>query len=180
MQFANSGATMVWPSEYFTILVPSLLRLQLRYISIASSPKTSPHRIAITVGVMYGQIPETEERFYGLTTNYPNALHQQHGSENTALTTANRSNMPVLAPNTSKVLAHIRISTIRLSLDICKPIIMVGAGSGIAPFRAFVQERAGLAAEGFTVRPMLLFLIAGLHLRTSSTRTNGKIARERA
>jgi NADPH-ferrihemoprotein reductase len=34
---------------------------------------------------------------------------------------------------------------------------MVGAGSGIAPFRAFVQERAGVAVEDFTVGPMLLF-----------------------
>ncbi|OBT93796.1 NADPH-cytochrome P450 reductase [Pseudogymnoascus verrucosus] len=34
---------------------------------------------------------------------------------------------------------------------------MVGPGSGIAPFRAFVQERAGLAAEGFTIGPVLLF-----------------------
>ncbi|KFZ06825.1 hypothetical protein V501_07045 [Pseudogymnoascus sp. VKM F-4519 (FW-2642)] len=65
--------------------------------------------------------------------------------------------MLVVSPNAGKVLTHIRTSAFRLPLDICKPIIMVGAGSGIAPFRAFVQERAGLAAEGFTVGPILLF-----------------------
>lgn len=158
MQFANSSEDMtVWPLTLFTLLVQLLPKLQPLYFSIASSPKSSPHRIAITVGVVNEQIAGTEERFYGLTTNYLIDLHRQLRSESTTRTTANRSNMPVVFPNAGKVLAHIRTSAVRLPLDICKPIIMVGPGSGIAPFRAFVQERAGLAAEDFTIGPMLLF-----------------------
>ena len=37
------------------------------------------------------------------------------------------------------------------------PIICVAAGSGLAPFRGFVQERAALLASGRQIAPMLLF-----------------------
>lgn len=36
----------------------------------------------------------------------------------------------------------------RLPQDSSKPIIMVGSGTSIAPFRAFVQQRAADEAEG--------------------------------
>ncbi|HBO37449.1 MAG TPA: sulfite reductase subunit alpha, partial [Pasteurellaceae bacterium] len=36
----------------------------------------------------------------------------------------------------------------RLPQDNAKPIIMIGSGTGIAPFRAFVQQRAADEAEG--------------------------------
>ncbi|WP_109077217.1 assimilatory sulfite reductase (NADPH) flavoprotein subunit [Aggregatibacter kilianii] len=36
----------------------------------------------------------------------------------------------------------------RLPQDSSKPIILIGSGTGIAPFRAFIQERAATEAEG--------------------------------
>ena len=38
----------------------------------------------------------------------------------------------------------------RLPSDTHRPIIMIGAGTGVAPFRAFVEERAATAAKGKT------------------------------
>ena len=37
------------------------------------------------------------------------------------------------------------------------PIVCVGAGTGLAPFRAFVQERAIMRARGQALAPAVLF-----------------------
>lgn len=38
-----------------------------------------------------------------------------------------------------------------------KPYVMVGMGTGLAPLRAFIQERAVAKANGETCGPMALF-----------------------
>ena len=53
-----------------------------------------------------------------------------------------------------EILAHVQASHFRLPADPAIPVIMIGPGTGIAPFRAFLQERA---ASGHTGQTWLFF-----------------------
>ncbi|KAH9850025.1 assimilatory sulfite reductase [Lenzites betulinus] len=52
-----------------------------------------------------------------------------------------------------KVTVSIKPSVMKLPPDNTQPIIMAGLGTGAAPFRAFLQHRAHLAAQGVPVGP---------------------------
>lgn len=55
------------------------------------------------------------------------------------------------------IYAQIRQTTFKLPVNTATPIILVAAGSGIAPFRAFIQERARLKSIGRDVGQTTLF-----------------------
>jgi sulfite reductase (NADPH) flavoprotein alpha-component len=99
--------------------------LQPRLYSISSSCRASPGRISLTVdGVRYRIGPR--ERL-GVASTY---LGER------------------LRPgDTLKVYVQ-KAHGFRLPDDPTTPVIMVGPGTGVAPFRAFLQERAALAAQG--------------------------------
>jgi len=99
-------------------LIKLLRPLQPRYYSIASSPKAFPGELHLTVGLV----------------NYENAGREKHGACSTYLSE--------VAVEDEKVPIFIeRNPGFRLPENDETPIIMVGAGTGIAPYRAFVQHR---------------------------------------
>ncbi|MFJ5454040.1 sulfite reductase subunit alpha [Pectobacterium jejuense] len=102
-----------------------LKRIQPRLYSISSSPKVTPHQIHLTVS----------------TVRYSMEGKQRGGVCSTFL--ADRAVESTAVPIFIQKSAHFRIPK-----HAGTPIIMVGAGTGIAPFRAFLQERRATKAQG--------------------------------
>lgn len=102
-------------------VVDTLRPLQFRDYSIASSPLVHPDRVHLTVA----------------TVRYPGAGRRYGGVASTYLAERTQAVRIHLRPN-----HHFRLP----AGDV--PIIMIGPGTGIAPFRAFLQERQATAAPG--------------------------------
>eukprot|EP00124_Ichthyophonus_hoferi_P001833 Ihof_evm3s108 gene=Ihof_evmTU3s108 len=115
-------------------LLEMLPRLQCRYYSISSSPKAHPTSIHITAVVVEYDTP-IGRHVKGIATNY-------------------LQNIPV----NNSVPIYVRHSTFRLPRRIETPIIMIGPGTGVAPFRGFLQDRAAdCAKEGKTLGSTVLY-----------------------
>ena len=157
-----AGGSQPWVRLPFTLLVESSGKLQPRYYSIASSPTISPHQPAITVSVtskvMDASNPEV--RFNGVASNFLSAVAQNRRKNDETVVRNDDHNVqhngPEYQKTHGKVLAHLRRSMFKLPPNPQRPIVMIGAGTGVAPFRAFVQERVAMADYGLSVGPMLL------------------------
>ncbi|KAL8743804.1 MAG: hypothetical protein Q9190_003883 [Brigantiaea leucoxantha] len=149
-----------WTSVPFSIMIESIQKLQPRYYSISSSSLVQKTKISITAVVEEIRIPGSQPNIVkGVTTNYLLALKQkQHGEPHPdphgltyAITGPRNKYDGVHVP------VHVRHSNFKLPSDPSKPIVMVGPGSGVAPFRGFIQERAAQAKAGETVGKTILF-----------------------
>lgn len=105
--------------------VKLLKKLQPRLYSISSSPKAHPGEVHLTVGAV----------------RYESHGRQRGGVCSTFL--ADR----VAADTTVPVFVQASHG-FKLPADLTRPVIMVGPGTGIAPFRAFLEERAATGASG--------------------------------
>lgn len=56
-----------------------------------------------------------------------------------------------------QVMVSVKPSVMKLPARDTQPIIMAGLGTGAAPFRAFIQERAWQKAQGMDVGPALYY-----------------------
>ncbi|KAJ5559129.1 hypothetical protein N7535_009007 [Penicillium sp. DV-2018c] len=143
----------------FSLLIEGLNKLQPRYYSISSSSLVQKDKISITAVVESVRLPGASHMVKGVTTNYLLALKQKQNGDPSpdphGLTYA------ITGPRNKydgiHVPVHVRHSNFKLPSDPSKPIIMVGPGTGVAPFRAFIQERAALAAKGEKVGTTVLF-----------------------
>ncbi|GIC94349.1 NADPH cytochrome P450 oxidoreductase family protein [Aspergillus udagawae] len=149
MQLACDDRT--WDKLPFSFLLDCLGKLKPRYYSIATSPTVSPLQPAITLAITRKTSdPDAQfSRFYGVASNYLLAVSRNLGQQPI-------TDGPNYGVNGNKVLVQIVRSTFKLPRNPLRPIIMIAAGTGIAPFRAFVQERASITARGLAVGPALL------------------------
>lgn len=148
-----------WVSIPFSMMIEEIKKIQPRYYSISSSSLVQKQKISITAVVEEIRVPGSENIVKGVTTNYLLALKQkQHGDQHPdphGLTYD--INGPRNKYDGIHVPVHVRHSNFKLPSDPSKPIVMVGPGSGVAPFRGFVQERAAQAQAGEKVGPTVLF-----------------------
>ena len=118
------------PLEHFINLCPSL---QTRFFTISSSSSVHPQTVHLTVAVTRETKPDGE-LFKGVCSNY----------------LASRKPGDIIR-------VYNRPSTFRLPSDSSKPILMVGPGTGVAPMRALLQERAKQRQSGKTVGCNVLY-----------------------
>jgi NADPH-ferrihemoprotein reductase len=153
------GKGQKWHNIPFSVFIEGLTKLQPRYYSISSSSRVQPKKVSVTAVVENQAIPGRGDPFRGVATNYLLALKQKQNGDpnpepfgNTYELTGPRNKYDGI-----HVPVHIRHSNFKLPSDPSKPIIMIGPGTGVAPFRGFVQERAKLAEEGVDVGRTMLF-----------------------
>ncbi|KAJ2913683.1 hypothetical protein MD484_g6729, partial [Candolleomyces efflorescens] len=160
-QAPTTENTTQW-SIPFDLIVSAIPRLQPRYYSISSSPKLHPGTIHATVVVLkHENIPSeivTKKWVHGLGSNFLlNLKHAVNQQPAPAYDTKDGQKVSVPAyliegprgayktEATYKAPIHVRRSTFRLPTNPKSPVIMIGPGTGVAPFRGFIQERIALA-----------------------------------
>jgi cytochrome P450/NADPH-cytochrome P450 reductase len=118
--------------EYLDMLPP----LRPRYYSISSSPLTGPKVCSITAGVVRGPARSGTGTFTGVASGHLAQL-----------------------PEDGTVFVFVREPTIEFRPPEAThvPMIMVGSGTGLAPFRGFLQERAAQREQGTPTARSLLF-----------------------
>ena len=105
--------------------VDSLRRLMPRLYSIASSPRVHPHDIHLTVAVV---------------------RYSTNGRDRVGVCSSFLADRAL--PGKTPVPVFVSASHFGPPEDPSRDIIMVGPGTGIAPFRGFVQDRIAVGATG--------------------------------
>ena len=120
-------ALLEFPSARPSIVefVAALARMQPRLYSIACSQKRHPREVHLTVSVL--RYERNERSYLGTGSGFLS----EH-----------------LRPGRALSVFVQRAHGFRLPADLAAQVIMVGPGTGIAPFRAFLQERAAAGAAG--------------------------------
>ena len=120
----------------FAAFLEMLPLMTPRYYSISSSPVADGARCSITVAVVEGPARSGAGIYHGVCSSH--LTRQAAGAT---------------------VQAFVKETKVgfRLPIDPAAPIIMIGPGTGLAPFRGFLRERAALKAQGRTLGPAMLF-----------------------
>jgi cytochrome P450/NADPH-cytochrome P450 reductase len=115
--------------EMLSLLAP-------RYYSISSSPASDAARCSVTVAVVEAPASSGRGVYKGVCSNY----------------LAGRRVGDTVHATVRETKAGFRLPD-----DASVPVIMIGPGTGLAPFRGFLQERAHRKAQGAKLGPALLF-----------------------
>ena len=115
--------------EMLSLLAP-------RYYSISSSPQGDAQRCSVTSAVVEGAAHSGRGTYKGVCSNF----------------LASRR-----AGDTIHAIVRETKAGFQLPDDPLVPLIMIGPGTGLAPFRGFLQEHAALKSKGASLGPAMLF-----------------------
>jgi cytochrome P450/NADPH-cytochrome P450 reductase len=116
-------------------LLARLGPMRPRFYSISSAAQVSPGVATLTVGTVSGPAWSGNGTYRGTASHY--LMELPAGAE---IAASVRTPNPPFAPTT----------------DVTRPMALIGAGTGIAPFRGFLEARAAQQAAGEPVAPSLL------------------------
>jgi cytochrome P450/NADPH-cytochrome P450 reductase len=127
-----------WPSCQINLgqFLEMLPAMRVRQYSISSSPRLEATRCSLTVALVDAPAWSGQGQFRGTCSSYLSRMKVGH-----QVPVAIKSpNVPFHPPASNAT-----------------PVVMICAGTGLAPFRGFVQERALRHAAGEKAGPALLF-----------------------
>ena len=118
--------------------ISSLPPMRTRSYSISSSSLVSPHRVTLTYAVLHQSHMSGMGEYVGVASNYLSKLAAGDKLHVAVRPSSQAFHLPTDYENT--------------------PVIMICAGTGVAPFRGFVQERAAQVAAGRKLAPAILVI----------------------
>jgi cytochrome P450 / NADPH-cytochrome P450 reductase len=117
--------------------VADLISMRVRQYSISSSPLADPRKVSLTYAVLDEESHSGQGRHIGVASHYLSALKPGD-------------------------IAHVAVRQSHQSFHLpsdptSTPVLMFCAGTGLAPFRSFIQERAAQIGAGRELAPAHLF-----------------------
>ncbi|KAI1773837.1 bifunctional P-450:NADPH-P450 reductase [Hypoxylon cercidicola] len=119
--------------QFLTMLPP----MRIRQYSISSSPLEDPSVASITFSLVSGGAKSGQRNHIGVASSYLDSLEVD-----------DRLRVSVRMSHTAFHLPSTPEKT---------PLVLIAAGTGIAPFRGFVQERAVMIKSGRKLAPAVLY-----------------------
>ncbi|TLD05201.1 uncharacterized protein PgNI_09177 [Pyricularia grisea] len=123
---------------FITLLPP----MRVRQYSISSSPLANPTTASITYSVLDSPSTSGHGRHVGVCSSYLATLEPGQKVQVSVRPGAVGFRPPPPSPSDAAPTT---------------PVVMIAAGTGIAPFRAFLQERAEMLRNGRVLAPAVLF-----------------------
>ncbi|KAK1624421.1 cytochrome P450 [Colletotrichum phormii] len=122
------------PIGVFLSMMPPM---RIRQYSISSSPMAYPNNVTLTFSVLNEPSLSGQGPYIGVASSYLDSLAEGDSLHIAIRPSHAAFSLPSDAEHT--------------------PMVCVAAGTGLAPFRGFIQERATMLAAGRTLAPALLF-----------------------
>jgi len=124
-----------------SVLLENLLPIPIRWYSVCNSPLLYPNQIhfAITVVRVPIEVPPFTKTLEGVCSNW--ITNQLQQNKYIKVEQDDEPSVPTSEVSFSFLSRSADLNHFHLPDDCCIPIIMIGPGTGVAPFRGFCQER---------------------------------------